>query len=120
MKKAAALLTLITLTACSQAAAPTTTGTVPSTPISNNTPSFDLAFVATHTTPSDCWMAIHDKVYNMTAFILDKKHPAGDIIVQGCGKDATALFENRPGEGDAHSQQARAMLPSFYIGELKK
>ena len=70
-----------------------------------------LADVAKHATASDCWMAIDGKVYNVTSFI--PNHPGGEAILRGCGKDASDMFNSR------HGERAKALLPSFYIGDLK-
>lgn len=80
---------------------------------------YTLEEVAQHSTKDDCWMAIHNKVYNVTDFI--SRHPGGDAILQGCGKDATELFETKPmGSRTPHSERARENLENFYIGELKQ
>ncbi|RME53069.1 hypothetical protein D6783_02995 [Candidatus Woesearchaeota archaeon] len=79
---------------------------------------FSLADVASHATKEDCWMVIHGNVYDVTAYV--SSHPGGPAILQGCGKDATDLFETRPmGSGTPHSQGARNTLQSFLIGKLK-
>jgi cytochrome b involved in lipid metabolism len=60
-------------------------------------------------------------VYDVTKFIEASKHPGGEAIVEGCGKDATVLFATRPmGSGTPHSEKAYGFLTSFYIGDLKK
>lgn len=79
---------------------------------------FTLEEVAKHNKPDDCWMVIHGKVYDVTSYIY--LHPGGDIILQGCGKDATELFETKGGLGGPHSKRARQLLEKYYIGELKK
>lgn len=67
-----------------------------------------------------CWMVIHDKVYSIPDSFTEE-HPGGHRIYEGCGIDATTLFETRPGgSGTPHSQNARATLDKFYIGDLKK
>lgn len=43
-----------------------------------------------HNSPSDCWIAIKDKVYDVTNFI--DQHPGRDILVQGAGMDCTVTF----------------------------
>lgn len=73
-----------------------------------------LAEVANHNTATDCWLAIENKVYNVTSFIAGNKHPGGEAILAGCGKDATVLFVGR-----GHSDKARSLLPDFYIGDLE-
>ena len=71
--------------------------------------------VVKHNTRDDCWLVIHGKVYDVTAFI--PMHPGGSAILQGCGKDATNLFETRPmGSGIPHSQRARDLLVRYFIG----
>ena len=73
--------------------------------------------VSSHSSENDCWIVIHGKVYDVTSFI--SQHPGGNAILQGCGKDATELFETRPmGSGTPHSEDAREKLPYYYIGEL--
>lgn len=80
---------------------------------------FTLAEVKKHSTAEDCYLAIDGKVYDVTKFIASNKHPGGEAIVQGCGIDATKLFNTRPmGSGTPHSDKARSFLPSSYIGDL--
>lgn len=75
-----------------------------------------LEQVALHSIQSDCWLAIRGKVYDVTTFFT---HPGGEAILEGCGTDATFLFENRPsGSGTPHSSIAEQALVNFYIGEL--
>jgi cytochrome b involved in lipid metabolism len=79
---------------------------------------YTLQDVAAHASASDCWLVLHEKVYNVTAMV--GGHPGGPAILQGCGKDATTLFETRPmGSGTPHSQQARDFAEKFYIGDLR-
>lgn len=104
--------------------APATTTPVSPTPSTPSTPTkqtYTLAQIAVHNKPTDCWFAIEGKVYNVTAFIAAGRHPGGEAILEGCGKDATVLFNTRPmGSGTAHSEQARKNLVNFYIGDLAR
>lgn len=85
----------------------------------NNPRTYSLAEVAAHSTPQDCWLAISGKVYNVSGFG-DTQHPGRQAVYQGCGKDATTLYETRPmGSGTPHSDRARSLLPNFYIGDLR-
>lgn len=119
MKKLALLtLTASLLTACGETTPPAVT--TPTTSASPVAQVYTLNDVSSHKLPTDCWMAIHDKVYNVTSLIASGAHAGGPVISEGCGKDATTLFENRPGEGTPHSAEARSYLPNFYIGDLKK
>ena len=46
-------------------------------------------------------------------------HPGKEAILEGCGKDATILFNTRPmGSGTPHSNTARSYLNDFQIGDL--
>jgi cytochrome b involved in lipid metabolism len=75
--------------------------------------------VSAHATSTDCWFAIADKVYD--ASNAATKHPGGAAVYEGCGKDATTLFETRPmGSGTPHSEKAREYLKNYEIGLLKK
>jgi protoporphyrinogen oxidase/cytochrome b involved in lipid metabolism len=74
---------------------------------------YTLEEVAKHNTKSDAWIVIQGKVVNITNWI--PKHPGGDIIMKGVGKDATRLF-NSIGHGD----YAKKMVKKYQIGILKK
>lgn len=74
--------------------------------------------VVKHNTSEDCYFIIDGKVYDVTEFISKGVHPGGEVILQGCGKDATDFFYNRPGKGDAHSEKAKDLVDDYYIGDL--
>jgi cytochrome b involved in lipid metabolism len=76
--------------------------------------SYTLADISTHSTSTDCYMAISGKIYDVTKYI--NSHPGGDVIVEGCGKDATELFT----EERKHAGRAESLLPEFEIGILKQ
>jgi len=78
---------------------------------------YNIDALLPHNTEADCWLAINGKVYNVTEYIAS--HPGGKAILQGCGQDATTLFETRPmGSKTPHSDKARTKLEKYYIGEL--
>lgn len=80
---------------------------------------YSLSDISAHATKDDCWFAVEGKVYDVTQYIDGGKHPGKEAIIQGCGKDATELFNTRPmGTGTAHSDKARSFLPNFQIGVL--
>ena len=85
--------------------APTTDTKTPTT-----TKSYTLEEVGQHSTGTSCWLILDSKVYDVTTFI--GKHPGGESILKGCGKDATRMFSRHP-------ESAKAMKEQFYIGELK-
>jgi len=79
--------------------------------------SYSLDEVSMHSVKGDCWLAIHGKVYDISKF---NSHPGGSAILEGCGKDATELFETRPmGSKTPHSQNAKKLLDKYYIGNLE-
>lgn len=80
---------------------------------------YTIEEVAIHDNKDDCWLAIEGGVYDATPFIASGEHPGKDAILAGCGIDATELYNTRPmGSGTAHSDQARALLADYLIGEL--
>lgn len=70
---------------------------------------YTSAEVAQHSTASDCWMILDNGVYDVTSFI--PRHPGGDKILRGCGRDATQMFSQHP-------ESAKAMKEQFKIGVL--
>ena len=72
---------------------------------------YTLAEVAKHNKKSDAWIVINGKVADITKWI--PKHPGGDIIMKGVGKDATNLFNSI-----GHDEYARKILKTYQIGIL--
>ena len=82
----------------------------------NTSGSISSAELTKHNTPSDCWLIVSGKVYNVTDYI--NMHPAGpETITPYCGKDATAAFDTRNGRGP-HSQGAQDALNNYYVGNF--
>ncbi|KAH9233368.1 hypothetical protein K456DRAFT_1798675, partial [Colletotrichum gloeosporioides 23] len=49
--------------------------------------------VQKHQTVDDCWIALHGKVYDITAFLA--VHPGGKaILLKNAGKDASDAFDS--------------------------
>lgn len=71
--------------------------------------SYTMEEVENHDTEDDCWMVINSKVYDVTGYV--PQHPGSDIL-KGCGKEATALFE----EIEKHQGKAQGMLGNYEIG----
>jgi len=68
--------------------------------------------VSTHSTPKDAWAAYKGEVFNITDWI--PKHPGGNIILKGVGKeDITTLFDSI-----GHSKYALQKLQHYKIGTL--
>ena len=53
---------------------------------------FSLQEVALHNSPTDCWLIIRKKVYNVTPWI--RRHPGGDLLLVKAGRDCTYLFDS--------------------------
>ncbi|KAG0307865.1 hypothetical protein BGZ98_009582, partial [Dissophora globulifera] len=59
---------------------------------------FSASQVAAHSSENDCWVIIHDKVYDVTPFLND--HPGGKkILLKNAGTDATKQFDAFHGAG---------------------
>lgn len=72
---------------------------------------YSLKEVAKHNSRKDGWLVIKGKVYDVTSWI--SRHPGGDIILRGLGKDATQMFQNF-----RHSARAEKILKDYQIGIL--
>ncbi|VVC99875.1 uncharacterized protein LOC126969136 [Leptidea sinapis] len=71
-----------------------------------------LAEVSQHDTPSDCWVVIYDRVYDISTFL--DEHPGGaDIMLEYAGRDASIAFRS-----SGHSRMAAKALDRFLVGEL--
>ena len=78
-----------------------------------NKKEYSLEEVAKHNKKTDAWIVIDSIVADITKWI--PKHPGGDIIMKGVGKDASQLFKSI-----GHDAIARKMLKKYQIGILKK
>ena len=76
---------------------------------------YTLAEVTQHATPSDCWIVVHNKVYDATKFIDSGIHNAQ--ILQGCGKDATVMVSQ---EREHQGNEAQDIMAKLYIGDLSQ
>lgn len=75
----------------------------------------DIEEVRKHNTKKDCWVIIHNKVYDVSDFV--DEHPGGAaVIVKYAGKDATKAFD------PIHPPDTlEKYLPSkYHLGEVDK
>jgi len=79
--------------------------------------SFSYGEVREHRTHGDGWMVIHNKVYDLSKF----DHPAGSVIDQAYGREATLLYESHHAAVKDYSGDKRfdALLKKYYIGDLR-
>ena len=76
---------------------------------------FTASDVATHNSPSSCWISRAGKVYDVTQFLQD--HPGGDdLILQHAGKDVEEVMKNK--HEHEHSEAAYEMLQEYLIGRI--
>lgn len=61
-----------------------------------------------HNSADDCWIIIHNHVYDITAFL--KEHPGGkDILLSRAGEDASSYFIGKHGRNKAVIRQLETM-----------
>ncbi|MEK7202056.1 MAG: cytochrome b5 domain-containing protein [Patescibacteria group bacterium] len=95
-----------------QSTAPTTRSSTPANGTTSPTPTgLTAAEVAKHSTPSDCYLIINSKVYNVSTYI--GLHPGGvRNITSKCGSEVTGIF------AAIHSNFAWDLLKKYYIGDV--
>ncbi|SMQ49650.1 unnamed protein product [Zymoseptoria tritici ST99CH_3D7] len=75
--------------------------------------SFKKEEFAKHSSKTDCWIAIHGRVYDVSEYLKD--HPGGkEAILEVAGTDSTAAYEDV-----GHSEDAREILQGLDIGALE-
>lgn len=94
---------------------PPSSGLPNGSPVASN--SITMEEVGKHADQNSCWLVIEGNVYDVTSFI--PNHPGEVAILSGCGKDATSMFNSRPGDGTSHSSRARNTLSDLQIGVLR-
>lgn len=73
---------------------------------------YTLEEVAKHNNEGDCWMVVHDKIYDCTNYLND--HPGGvEIMTDVAGMDATEDYDDV-----GHSEEADDMLVDLYVGDV--
>ena len=80
----------------------------------SNEKKFTRGQVAQHRSMNDCWVIIHNKVYNVTPYITD--HPGGSTVFlewSGTGKDAGQEFELA-----GHGKKAKNIMNKYYVGVI--
>lgn len=71
-----------------------------------------------HNTEDDCWMAIYDKVYNVTPYM--KYHPGGVAeLMKGAGLNATEIFNDVHPWVNYHSMLERCLIGNL-VGKPKE
>ena len=52
---------------------------------------FSLRDVTRHSTPEDCWLLVHGRIYDVSAWV--PLHPGGSLIYVRAGGDCSQLFD---------------------------
>lgn len=75
---------------------------------------FAMTEITKHSSESDCWVIINNKVYDLTAYI--PMHPGGKSeIIRRCGGDATIPFNRERKHGNIGVQEE---LAYYILGSL--
>ncbi|KAJ5596847.1 hypothetical protein VI817_003899 [Penicillium citrinum] len=78
-------------------------------------PAFTAAEVAAHNSAKSCYIAIGQKVYDVTEFVDD--HPGGgDLILDYAGKDVEEIMKDEISH--EHTEAAYEILDDYHIGFL--
>lgn len=81
---------------------------------STSSPKNLFSELSTHSTKSDCWLAVGGHIYDVTTYF--GSHPGGDgVILKYCGTDATGPFQSKDGIGVNHSASAYDLLRQYLI-----
>merc|ERR1712086_892080 len=79
--------------------------------------SIPMSEVRKHSAPDDCWVVIHEKVYDLTDFL--SEHPGGKkVILRYAGRDATPGFD--PIHPRDIIQKTMGANPANCIGNIDK
>jgi cytochrome b involved in lipid metabolism len=77
---------------------------------------YTLAEVAAHSAEDDCWTVLDGRVYNMTPYV--PFHPGGKpILMEGAGRDCTALFKKYHPWVNAHFMLHKCLLGALHDSE---
>lgn len=79
-------------------------------------PAYTLEQVKAHSLPTDCWMVIEGRVYDLSSYL--PSHDRMLDIRSWCGRDATDDYNDKAGQDLDHSPRADQMLAEYQIGEL--
>ncbi len=78
--------------------------------------SLTLEEVAQHASETDCWTVLDGRVYNVTHYI--PFHPGGrDTLLQGAGRDSSALFKKYHPWVNAHFMLAKCLVGRLADGQ---
>lgn len=81
------------------------------------TSSIPLSEIEKHNSKQSCWLAIEGKVYDVTEYI--DKHPGGEHILKGCGRNMTESFKDKRKRG-IFTKEAEKDLQQYLIGKFKE
>lgn len=85
--------------------------------MSDKTKAIPLDEIKKHDSKESCWMAIEGKVYDVTEYI--DKHPGGEHILKGCGRDMTASFQDKRKRG-IFTKEAEEEIQQYLLGTFEE
>jgi len=75
--------------------------------------------ISGHDNAQSCWLIISGRVYDLTGFL--NQHPGqASAILPNCGKDGTIAYATKGERGQDHSDYAKNLLSSYYIGDFNQ
>ena len=79
-----------------------------------------ISEVAKHNTPTNCWLIINNKIYDVSQYLKFNLHPGENAtITPYCGKEATTAFDTKDRSNPKpHSADANSMLTDYYVADL--
>lgn len=78
-------------------------------------PTISRAELASHNSKTSCYVAIGDRVFDVTDFLAD--HPGGeDLVLDYAGKDISVILEDEVSH--KHSEAAYEILEEYVVGTL--
>ncbi len=78
---------------------------------------YSLSEVTKHNQQTDCWMAIHGQVYDLTLYL--PQHPTTlRVILPSCGTEASHAYDTK-NRNREHTNAADTLLEHYRIGVLK-
>ena len=92
----------------------------PETPLDvpQDPPRYTLRDVAEHGDADSCWIAIEERVYDVTGYL--PLHPTSpSVLLEWCGREATKGMRTK-GYGRDHRPAAWTMLDEYAVGDLAR
>ncbi len=84
-----------------------------------NLSTYSLADISKHNTAGDCWMAIGNRVYDVSGYSAEHTSKQDYDYSKFCGTDASLAWETKAEKGEKHRKKSKILLEKFFKGERK-